>query len=198
MGLSVKRTSIISLESRMELDKKGVGVDLDGKKLKDLLENANNNKKSKNESKDEDLKSENISLEEFKSIHEYCCDELNWQGINNIKPPFDINSDGPNKIKALEKYESFHPGFLLRIFKFLEEKKKNKLLRNIEIGEMKDKALCGDYDKLSQLSIRVLNGDLDCYFQVIDEIRPFDKLLKLGSEVEIGTNDSESMEVEFK
>ena len=46
MGLSVKRTSIISLESRMELDKKGVGVDLGGKKLKDLLENANksNNK----------------------------------------------------------------------------------------------------------------------------------------------------------
>ena len=43
MGLSVKRTSIISLESRMELDKKGVGVDLGGKKLKDLLENANKN-----------------------------------------------------------------------------------------------------------------------------------------------------------
>ena len=200
MGLSVKRTSIISLESRMELDKKGVGVDLGGKKLKDLLENANknNNKNNKTKCKDEELKSENISLEEIKSMHQYCLDELNWQGINNIKPPFDINSDGPNKIDALEKYESFQPGFLFRIFKFLEEKKKRELLKDIEIAEMKDKALWGDYEKISQLSLRVLNGDLDCYFQVIDEIRPFDRLLNLGSEVEIGTNDSESMEVEFK
>lgn len=199
MGLNVKRNAVISLETRMELDKKGVATDLQGKKLSELLQSLN--KKKNNRNKDKNKKKadeEEDMMEMLKSIHKHCMSEISWQGVNSMKPPFDMNSDGPNKTEAVERYENYQPGFLEKIFKFLEVKKKESLLRDIEEAEKKDKALCSEYEILRELSTRVLEGDIDSYFQVIDEMRPFDKLIKCGSGIEVGTNDSDSMEVEFK
>lgn len=200
MGLNVKREAIISLNNRLELDKKGVAVDLEGCKLSELLNSLNKNKNSSDKDKNENYVYEDngLSLEEIKNVHKHCCNEISWQAVNDINPPYDMNSDGPNKLTAIKKYENYKPGFLEKIFKSLEDKKKEKLLKDIDVAEKKDEALCNDYKKLHELSENILNGNIDCYFQVIDEMRPFDMLLKLGSEIEIGTNDSNSMEVEFK
>lgn len=199
MGLNVKRNALISLETRMELDKKGVATDLQGKKLSELLQSLNKNKNSRNKEKNkEKAEQDEDMLEMLKGAHKECTSEISWQGINSMKPPFDMNSDGPNKVEAAERYENYQPGFLERIFKFLEAKKKESLLKDIEEAEKRDKVLCCEYEILHELSTMVLEGDIDSYFQVIDEMRPFDKLLKCGSSIEIGTNDSNSMEVEFK
>lgn len=199
MGLSVKRSAIISLESRMELDKKGVGVNLQGKRLSELLKEL---KKGKNNSAEaEKIENNNdgkISLEEMRSFNKKYCSEISWQAVNSMKPPYDMSQDGPNKSKAVKIYENYEPGLFEKIFKFLEERKKEKLLKNIGEAEKKDKALSSNYEILHELSENIINGNLDAYFQVIDEMRPFDRLLKYGSEIEIGTNDPSSMEVEFK
>ena len=198
MGLNVKRTSTISLDNRMDLDKKGVGINLDGKSLKELLEVVNKkSNKTDNKIKEESNDLKNILLEKITGLHMNYCDEICWRSVNNIKPPYDINMDGPNKEKEVEKYENFQLGFIEKVFRFLGEKKKAKLLHNIEKAEKKDRELYSDYEKLNLLSERIINGNIDGYFQVIDEMRPFDNILKLGSEIEIGTNDSDSIEVEF-
>lgn len=194
MGLNVKRNAVISLKDKMELDKKGVAVDLEGRKLMELLDSL-----KKNKSNNKDMSNvEELSLMDLKTVHYNFLNEISWEALNNINPPYDMNSDGPNKSKAVERYENFQPGFLEKIFKSLEAKKKEKLLHDIDEAEKKDEALCTDYKKIHELSSRIIEGDIDCYFQVIDEMRPFDMLLRLGSEIEIGTNSSDSIEVEFK
>ncbi|MGN0144598.1 MAG: hypothetical protein ACI398_06410 [Clostridium sp.] len=196
MGLNAKRTAVVSLNERMELDKKGVGIDLEGIRLTDLLKSADkkeikHNKKSRNDSQS----NENIDIDE---LNKYYCDEISWQSVNNLNPPFDINNCGPNKLKAVEKYDNFQPNFIERIFKFLCEKRKNKILNEISKAEKIDETVYNNYKNLHLLSENIINGNIDAYFQVIDEMRPFDKLLELGSEILIGTNDSSSIEVEFK
>ena len=196
MGLNVKRSAVLSLKNRMDLGTKGVAVNLEGRKLRELLDSLKKNNSSKNNSNNNS--GEEFSLMDFKTIHHNFCTEILWNELNNMNPPYDINSDGPNKSKALKEYENYEPGFLEKIFKFLQPKKKEQLLNYVDEAEKKDEALCFDYKKINELSRRIIQGDIDCYFQVIDEMRVFDILLSLGSEIEIGTNNSDSMEVEFK
>ncbi len=52
--------------------------------------------------------------------------------------------------------------------------------------------------KLSSLQERVLAGDIDAYYEVIEKTEPFDELVAFGSEFEIGTEDPKCMVAEFK
>ena len=194
VGLNVKRSAVVSLKNKMELDKKGVGVNFNGQNLEDILDSLN---KGKNNNKNIDNGQE-LSLVDLKTVHHNFCKEVLWESLKNMNPPYDMNSDGPNKTKAVEAYENYEPGFLEKIFKFLQAKKKEELFSYIDDAQKKDEALCADYKKINELSSRIIEGDIDCYFQVIDEMKPFHVLLQLGSEIEIGTNSSDSMEVEFK
>lgn len=51
--------------------------------------------------------------------------------------------------------------------------------------------------KLSSLKERVLKGDIDAYYEVIEKAEPFDAIVEWGSEFEIGTDSPDFMEVEF-
>lgn len=44
---------------------------------------------------------------------------------------------------------------------------------------------------------KVLNGDIDTYLQVIEQIRPLDDLLSYGGDFEFGTDNPDVMEIEF-
>lgn len=44
---------------------------------------------------------------------------------------------------------------------------------------------------------KVLDGDIDTYLQVIEQIRPLDDLLSYGGDFEFGTDDPDVMEIEF-
>lgn len=50
---------------------------------------------------------------------------------------------------------------------------------------------------LQKFSQRILDGDIDAYFEVIDEFKPFDDLLEYGSNFQIGTDRPDKLEVEF-
>lgn len=51
---------------------------------------------------------------------------------------------------------------------------------------------------LVPLAERVLAGDIDAYFEVIEEVAPFDDLLEYGSGFEIGTDIPNILEIEFQ
>jgi hypothetical protein len=51
---------------------------------------------------------------------------------------------------------------------------------------------------LVPLAQRVMDGDIDAYFEVIQEVGPFDDLLEYGSGFEIGTDIPNILEVEFQ
>lgn len=51
---------------------------------------------------------------------------------------------------------------------------------------------------LKSISRRVLSGDIDAYLETIEKMRPVDDLLDYGSDFEFGTDNPNSMEVEFR
>ena len=55
-----------------------------------------------------------------------------------------------------------------------------------------------EWKTLNELSLKVIEGDIDAYLTVIDEMHPFDDLLEYGSNFEVGTDDPTEMSVEFE
>lgn len=51
--------------------------------------------------------------------------------------------------------------------------------------------------KLSGLQTRVLEGDIDAYYEVIEAVEPFAELVDFGSQFELGTEDPKLMVAEF-
>lgn len=51
--------------------------------------------------------------------------------------------------------------------------------------------------ELKEFSDEVLKGDIDSYFTIIDEVKPFDDLLEFGSNFQVGTDDPKLLEIEF-
>jgi len=57
----------------------------------------------------------------------------------------------------------------------------------------------GEIDsELKPFAQKVLEGDIDTYFEVINKVNPFDDLLDYGSAFEVGTDDPQILEVEFR
>ena len=50
---------------------------------------------------------------------------------------------------------------------------------------------------LKEFSDEDLKGDIDSYFAIIDEVKPFDDLLEFGSNFQVGTDDPKHIEIEF-
>lgn len=55
-----------------------------------------------------------------------------------------------------------------------------------------------EWKTLNELSLKVIEGDVDSYLAVISEMAPFDDLLEYGSGFEVGTEDPSEMSVEFQ
>jgi len=140
----------------------------------------------------------NNFLEVLKGIHKECDDYVDWTHINSIEPPYNPPEVGPNKAKAIRELQEFSPNFFQKIFKPLGDKRKEELEKAIAEAELKDAEEYEEWRNLNILSGRVLKGDIDAYFQVIDEMKPLDDLLEFGSDFEFGANDSTSLEVEFR
>lgn len=51
---------------------------------------------------------------------------------------------------------------------------------------------------LKGISHSILSGDIDAYLEMIEKMRPIDDLLEYGSDFEFGTDNSNTMEVEFR
>lgn len=91
-----------------------------------------------------------------------------------------------------------------------EAKKNEELVENYEeqveevIGIHRDGFDVINWNKLSDVPSeltkyrdKILEGDIDTYYEVINVCEPFDALVDFGSEFEIGTDDPKCMSVEF-
>lgn len=140
----------------------------------------------------------NNLIEVIKGVHKECDDYVDWAHINSLNPPYNPPEFGPNKQRALKELEEFTPSFMEKIFKSTGEKRRSKLEEAVREAESKDIEEYEDWKNLHMLSGKILQGDIDAYFQVIDEMNPIDDLLDFGSDFEFGADDSSNMQVEFR
>ncbi|MCX7715467.1 MAG: DUF4236 domain-containing protein [Clostridia bacterium] len=137
-------------------------------------------------------------MKSIKTIHTICDDEINWSHINSIKEPFNPNEMGPRQVAAIRALDNFKPNLIQKVIKSGAERKKASLAKAVEKAEAEDRAEYEEWKNLNLLSQRILAGDIDAYFEVINEMNPLDDLLEYGSDFEFGADISTAMEVEFR
>jgi len=137
-------------------------------------------------------------IDYIKDVHKECDEYINWENVNSVKAPFDPEAFGPNQVAAISELENFKPSFFEKIIKSVADKKRQEFQKRIEIAIKKDAEIYESWMKLNNLSKRVLSGDIDAYFEVINEMNPLDDLLEFGSDFEFGADTANTLEIEFR
>ncbi|MFS0823945.1 DUF4236 domain-containing protein [Bacillus sp. 1P02SD] len=135
-------------------------------------------------------------LEMIKSIHKECDTHVDWEEVRQAPPPFLPGQTGPNETIARKAANNYKPGFFEKLFK-QDMKKRVALQSAIETGKKKDQDEYDEWEHLVQIASKVLEGDPDTYFQVLEEFAPLDDLAEFGSGFEFFMEDPSYLEVEF-
>lgn len=136
-------------------------------------------------------------LNEIKSLHVTCEQSIDWNNIHNSPEPFTKNSTGPNEQQAITNLNNFKPTLLEKIFMNNGAKRKEQLEAQIPIARNEDNELYESWEESVVFSGKIIDGNIDAYYEVIEESNPFDTLVDWGSGFEFGTDDPSYMEVEF-
>lgn len=135
-------------------------------------------------------------LELVKSIHKECDDYIDWRGIINCPAPFQTGEIGPKEREAQYKLDHYKPTFFERLFR-KDQKRIAKLSTELEHAKIEDESDYKEWEELVHLAKRILNGDIDSYFEVIEEMDPLGDLGEFGSGFEFSTESPTVLEVEF-
>lgn len=138
------------------------------------------------------------TINSIKSVHKVCAEYIDWKAISKLDPPFNLGEIGPKEKEAASKLESYKPCILARIFKSLEISKRKKLKSAVENARKIDIEDYHNWKSLHEVSLSILNGDINVMLDVIEELKPLDDLLNLGSGFEISIQNPDLAEIEFE
>ncbi|MBP5606033.1 MAG: DUF4236 domain-containing protein [Ruminiclostridium sp.] len=145
-----------------------------------------------------ELKAEEAAnyIDVIKSVHKECDEDTDWNAILNTAPPFVKGQKGPRETEAEKALSAYKPGLADRLFN-KDDAKRDELTNSVAEARKADEQDFSDWQESHKLAQRVIDGDIDAYYEAIKEADPFDDLLDFGSEFEFGTDDPSIMEVEF-
>ncbi|WP_433748152.1 DUF4236 domain-containing protein [Falsibacillus pallidus] len=139
------------------------------------------------------------TIERIHSIHKEADDPVNWIKVRSSSPPYEKDHGvmGPNEKSAADKLKNYKPGFIGKLFK-QEDKERRKLEEAIEAARKEDEEDYRSWERDRLIATKVIEGDIDAYFEVINEFAPLDDLLEFGSGFEFFAEDPKVMEIEFQ
>ncbi|MGG5253600.1 DUF4236 domain-containing protein [Neobacillus sp. SM06] len=139
------------------------------------------------------------TIERIHSIHKEADDPINWIKVRSANPPFDEQNGGigPNEQAAIEKVNQYKPSIVSKLFK-QQEKELEKLKDEVIEARKHDVEDYRSWERDVRVATKVLEGDIDTYFEVIAEFNPLDDLCEFGSGFEFFAVDSKTMEIEFE
>lgn len=132
----------------------------------------------------------------IRSIHKECDDTFDWYDISRSTHPYHRHEQGYNEIEAFKKLVSFKPSMMQKILK-TAEKEELKLKEEVLKAKDIDQKEFEELQRTISIANKVLQRDVDTYFQVIDELSPLDDLLEFGSGFEFFIEDPTILELEF-
>lgn len=132
-------------------------------------------------------------LEVIKTIHKDCSEKWDWNSILT-NPPFEKGRPGPNELVAENALKNYKPSLMDKLFsrQVIKEKQLNE---DINTARLKDAEEYNDWEELTEVANKVLNGDMETYLQVINEIGPFQDIAELGSSITFIIIDTKTIEV---
>ena len=132
-------------------------------------------------------------IDVLSSIHKECENAWDWQEIKSSNPPAEPQSLKTHEQKAQKTLDNYSPSFFDKTFKRVE-KKKNKLLKNLEEAKEFDKAeyqkAMGEFKKdyeewktLNDMAKKVCEEDVEAYPEIIKYVNPFEEISEYGSQI---------------
>ncbi|MDM5338494.1 DUF4236 domain-containing protein [Fictibacillus enclensis] len=135
-------------------------------------------------------------LEMIKSIHKECDDPVDWNEVKNTPSPLKVGGIGPKEVTATEALILYKPGFFSKLFK-QDQKKREALQKAVIAARSEDQADYNEWEQMIETATRIVNRDVDAYFEVIEDFAPFDDLTEFGSGFEFFIEDQQTMEIDF-
>ncbi|WP_449622876.1 DUF4236 domain-containing protein [Robertmurraya sp. Marseille-Q9965] len=138
------------------------------------------------------------TIDRIHSIHKETDEPINWIKVRSSNPPYQKNNGqiGVNEQVALDNYQQYKPSMVSKIFK-QQDKELENLNRKILEARQKDEVEYRTWERDVEIATKVIDGDIDTYFEVIQEFNPLDDLLEFGSGFEFFAENSKTMEIEF-
>ncbi|MED4225739.1 DUF4236 domain-containing protein [Neobacillus cucumis] len=138
------------------------------------------------------------TIERIHSIHKEADDPVNWIKVRSVNPPFHKNEGqiGIHERAALEKLQNYKPSVIAKIFKH-DEKELEELRNEVIEARNNDDEEYRSWERDVRIATKVIEGDIDTYFEVIQEFNPLDDLSEFGSGFEFFAEDPKIMEIEF-
>lgn len=136
-------------------------------------------------------------IEVIRGVHRECEASIDWCNIYAMPAPHEYGTKGVKQREAEDKYNNYKPSFVDKVLGNGGAKKKQKLYDAIGVAQKEDEEAYLNWQSMHEFAGNIINGDIDSYFMAVDEASPFDDLLDYGSDFEIGTDDKDSMTVEF-
>jgi len=206
MGLRLRKSFTICKGVKVNLGKDGPILSFGTKSLRQAI-NLNGKKGLSTpvlNNPEKFSKDSKIAVQEYngmidmiRGIHKYADEEIDWNIVYNSPEPFNINALGPKGKLAKEKMNSYEPSVAEKLLKFKLDKKLNKLKAEVRRAMEEDEEVYNGWRNLVDLAGSVIKGNVDSYFEVINELKPLDDLLEFGIDFEFGANSSDTIHVEF-
>ena len=135
-------------------------------------------------------------LDQIRSIHHECDNPVDWGEVFHHSPPFEIGQEGPNTMAARQIQQAYRPGFFDRLLN-KNNSKMQQLYEEIEKAKILDQEMLKEWTYMHNIAGRMLNRDIEAYFEVIQEFNPLEDLVGMGSGFEFGTDDPNVIHVSF-
>ena len=136
-------------------------------------------------------------IEAITHVHRDCDMAMNWNVIANREDTAVTGGKGPRELKAQQEYDNYRPTLAEQIMKKMEQERRQELLDAIEEARRLDKEEMGGMSASKEFAKRMLAGDIEAYYEAIENSEMLTELAELGSDFEFGTDDPKRMEIEF-
>ena len=113
----------------------------------------------------------NYFIEYITSFHKECDYEYDWESIVKEPAPFNVGEKGPNEVSALDKLHSYKPNILGKVFKVLDDKRREELEEEVEKAIKEDKKLYKSWENQRKVSQSILQKNPKAYIKLLKDIQ---------------------------
>lgn len=138
----------------------------------------------------------NNFIEYITSFHKECDYEYDWASIAKEPAPFDVGEKGSNEVAALDKLHSYKPNILGRVFKVLDDKRREELEGDVEKAIEEDKKLYKSWEDRREKSYSILQKNPKVYMTLLKDIQFCNELAGFIDSFKFQASDGDTLIIE--
>lgn len=157
---------------------------------------------------EEEVEEQNNRILALISFHKECSPNINWNMLANQLPPVVPVKTNDEETIARSRKENYIPGFWIKLFN-LTQYKINKLEKDIDRAINADEIRYNEtirqfknryknWEKETSLAKNILNGKLESYKTVIQELKFWSEIEEIGKILTIDLHDDKNVEISLK